>query len=238
MQEIILKSDGNAVLRTITEQPCAIVNELVEGLSNNAIRSLPGIFQTPTERVGVVLTRNEILLGCRLSHLELSMNWFLSNGLLLPRPCANGDKGSGTVMKMKWEPHNGLNLMFVAVIHPGMEIENRKCFLLAFNSSKANYQLPLPNLYDDCSVCMGEFNSHGTSYLECFQKALTQFRNATWNTDLTDGEKLKKLETLIRFKVVKQDDKDVFEREGNGNLWWNQCWSRETRVTDAARRLL
>jgi hypothetical protein len=53
-----------------------------------------------------------------------------------------------------------------------------------------------------------------------------------------EGDKLKKLQTLIRFKVSKGEKADAFQQEGNGNLWWNNCSSRETRVTDAARRLL
>jgi hypothetical protein len=141
-------------------------------------------------------------------------------------------------MKMEWEPFNGMTLMFMAKIHPDCYIETRKCFLLALDSGKRNFQLPLPNLYDDCSICMGDVDLVGGSLLEVFQKALVHFRSSPWNADLMDSDKAKKLETLIRFKITKGEQADSFEREGNGNLWWNHCFSRETRVTDAARRLL
>lgn len=235
MQEIILKSTGEAVIRTITENHCAIAASLADQLSSTAVRVVKNLFLTPTESIGLTASNNEVHLGCRLNKLSLLTNWVVVDGFLVPRP----DKDGGSRLKMEWEPHNAMTILFVARIEPGLHIGDRKCYLLALDSGGRNHQLPLPNVYDDCSVCMGEFDSQGQSYLECFQKALAQFRNAPWNADLMTGDKSVKLEKLVRFKVVNTPEGDVFEREGSGSLWWNQCvGARETRVTDAARRLL
>ena len=237
-QEIILKPDGQALLRTISEAPCNIVNSLAERLSSSTPRVVKRLFSTTNESIGVVATGTEVYLGCRVTSIELNMHWRMEGNTLLPFPVSKKDVATGIVVKLKWEPRGGMHLAFLARIHKDLHIENRHCFLLALDSSGRNFRLPLPNIYDDCSICMGEFDSSGQSYLEVFQKALTQFRNAGWNSDLMDGEKLAKLEKLIRYKVVKGEQGDTFEQDGNGNLWWNQCYGCETRVSDAARRLL
>jgi hypothetical protein len=235
--EIIIKPDGAAVLRTVTEQPCKLVENIMEQLSTNAVRSAPNIFESGSGKVGIVLTKNEVYLGCRLAKLHLSMNWLCVKDKMVPRPAPMEPKPQGVFMGLDWVPVNGMSVIFMAKVETSLHIENRRCFLLAYDTKARNFQLPLPNIFDDCSICMGEYDNRGGSLLECFQKALTNFMNSPWNSDLMEGDKLLKLQSLVQYQIDKGEE-DRFFQESNGSLWWNHCYSRETRITEVGRRLL
>lgn len=80
-----------------------------------------------------------------------------------------------------------MNLRFMVMVRQdtsGFSTPKDGCFLYAFDGRKTCYRLPIANLYDTSQVCMGDFNSYAPTSLGVVQKALAQFRSATWNSDL------------------------------------------------------
>jgi hypothetical protein len=73
-------------------------------------------------------------------------------------------------------------------------------YLYAFDGRGVAFRLPIANIFDTCQLCMGEYNSKSETAIGTVQKALQQFRTATWNADLfknaTDVWK------FIRFKAL------------------------------------
>jgi len=75
-------------------------------------------------------------------------------------------------------------------------------YLYAFDGRGVAYKLPFANLFDTCQVCMGEYNSIHPNLLGCVQKALQQFRTASWNADLfKNGSDIWK---FVRFKAMEK----------------------------------
>ena len=57
-------------------------------------------------------------------------------------------------------------------------------WLLACDADHRGYRLPLPNLYEDCKLCTGQFDASYGSGAECVTASLEQFRKSKWNADL------------------------------------------------------
>lgn len=73
-------------------------------------------------------------------------------------------------------------------------------YLYAYDGRGVGYRLPLANLYNTCRVCMGEYSSFAPTALGVVQKALAQFRAASWNADLFEDGHI--LWEFVRFKAL------------------------------------
>ena len=73
-------------------------------------------------------------------------------------------------------------------------------YLYAFDGRGVAYRLPIANLFDTCQVCMGEYNSKADTVMGSVQKAIQQFRTASWNSDLFKHET--EVWKFIRFKAL------------------------------------
>lgn len=99
------------------------------------------------------------------------------------------------------EQSKPMYLKFMAhIIQDGAAYKVHKQYLYAFDDSGNAYRLPISNLYDTCELCNGEYNSRSTTALECLSKALNQFRNSPWNSDLWKDSAI--VENFIRFKPL------------------------------------
>lgn len=57
-------------------------------------------------------------------------------------------------------------------------------YLFACDTRNRAYRLPLPNLFDDCKVCTGEFAHTHPSGATAVAASVEQFRASQWNSDL------------------------------------------------------
>jgi hypothetical protein len=92
-----------------------------------------------------------------------------------------------------------------------------KQYLYAFDDTNNAYRLPISNLYDTCELCNGEYNSRATTALESLTKALHQFRNSSWNSDLWKSEGI--VDNFIRFKPLANG----FQTLPIKNQWTRSC---------------
>lgn len=93
----------------------------------------------------------------------------------------------GMRLKLDWEAPSDMQLRFAALCHPSWTAT--ECFLFARGPQPGFVKLPLPNIYDDGRVCMGDEvrgTIRGDTLAACFKAALESFRSTSWNTDLNN----------------------------------------------------
>lgn len=106
-----------------------------------------------------------------------------------------GDKNASasTMMQIEWnradamiQQEDSMRIRFHVMIKPVRDDHWQAVdhYLYAFGGRGVCWKLPFGNIYDTCQVCMGEYNSVAATALGSLQKALAQFRNAPWNSDL------------------------------------------------------
>lgn len=91
-----------------------------------------------------------------------------------------------------WHPPDDMKLWLVSVMTPtgpsGAYLPELT-YIIAVGKKKF-YRLPLPNLYEDCRICMGSWASKNIeTWQDRFIEVYEQFWNAPWNTDLSDKHK-------------------------------------------------
>ena len=86
-----------------------------------------------------------------------------------------------------------------------MRMPDGEMFLIALSKKDGNiYKLPLPNIYKEGRICMGEdYNPDDctTSADESFKYALEVFNDAVWNTDLTEYSTIEERESMWRWDL-------------------------------------
>ena len=114
-------------------------------------------------------------------------------------------------MEVVWNKEAGVGemdkpmaLRFVGEVAPSGEngYYVRDHYLYAFDERKAAYRLPLGNLYENCRLCMGEYDSSCSTAVGSLILALKQFRAAPWNSDLFSDEEL--IPRFFHFKPLEK----------------------------------
>jgi len=129
---------------------------------------------------------NNLFCVATLSSLPLRVT-------LIPSPIAAADskimvpkldESSLKTIDMVWSPPENCTLVYAvqAMQRPGY-YQSSNNYLYAY-SATGIYTLPIGNLYDDCKVCTGDYDSRGGTLQETVQKSMDQFVNSKWNTHL------------------------------------------------------
>lgn len=120
----------------------------------------------------------------------------------------------------------GMDIRFVAVIQfqtNGL-FRVQKQYLYAFDDAKNGYRLPLSNLYDTCELCNGVYNSEDATAIGTLTRALNQFRNSSWNSDLLKDVDV--IENFIRFKPLETG----FQTLPIKGIWTKHCEKVSTPI--------
>lgn len=123
------------------------------------------------------------------------------NGVLVPMFASNTDPE----MPLVWKAPKNVRLVFVirtALSEEGDGTEISTNYLIAYNEEKNGFRLPLPNLHDDCMVCMGEFEHTHKTAQECVLASLEQFNKSKWNADLM--RTVEKSQKFFRFQPTNE----------------------------------
>lgn len=97
-------------------------------------------------------------------------------------------------------------------------------YLAASHAARPGFfRLPLPNIYDDARVCMGnEFGSPVLPSLSAIAAAaLTQFNAASWNTDLLSAVSADNAKLLFRFNP--EGGNQPVPPPGGWDTWDSHC---------------
>jgi hypothetical protein len=94
-------------------------------------------------------------------------------------------------LRMEWTPPPGLTVFFVMLMVANSDsswsITRDRHYLLGVDNTKTVpgwFRLPLPNIYADGQVCMGNYTSQHPTIHACATAAIDQLLNSPWNSDL------------------------------------------------------
>lgn len=200
-----INADGSSEMVTETRSPRNVSEALLERCGQNVVRTVKRAFlDQDGDFVSVIMTGAETYTVKRLSQIKLLSHYTLNEGFLTPVFKAKDDtQAIGMLAAAPVWATGAITLAFATRIHFGNgtphTMPDQACYLIAFDVEKRAWRLPLPNLFNDCALCMGSFNGRGATVKEAFDLALTQFNNSDWNSDLIE-ERQKKASQFFRFK--------------------------------------
>lgn len=151
---------------------------------------------------------------CKIKSLPLRV-------ALVPSPIAKKEdnimvpdlaESSVKTIDMVWTPPDNCLLVYMVQIHwrtPYHYATNN--YLYAY-SDTGIYKLPLGNLYDDCKICTGDYNSRCNTISEVAKVSMDQFINSRWNTHLI--RELDRMHRMFRWKAT-PDSFDQMPTDGN-----------------------
>ena len=90
--------------------------------------------------------------------------------------------GSYPIIRNEWVVPQNMYLYLTAHITNTMECVEQH--LVAVDSYRKTWRLPVSNLYQDCRLCPGRFDAIGRDIIEVLNKVWSQFMNGSWNADL------------------------------------------------------
>lgn len=201
--------------------------------AEGVIRKLANVatLASPFGSVGMA-THGEGEVWWTVEVLALTMNapFALVNSVLVPV----FDAGT-TNVKMEWEvPPEMTLLLSVNTIQDGSEVRVADQYLHAFDLNGMSYRLPVSNIYEDCRLCSGKFDSRARSHFESLDKALKQFVNSPWNADLYRGSDEDHLKTqcMFRFHPTNGGFEQLEMTCGAGRNWTHLCTKAVNEVTN------
>lgn len=143
-----------------------------------------------------------------LDRIRLNTSYVMEEGVLVPTFKARGreNDNDAPVMPLEWMVQKAaprLKLWMLTYTKHNQADNTRpfhlgESWLIATSQTNRHYRLPLPNVYSDCKICMGDFTKTGGTLAECLHNDLRQFFSSNWNADLApDMESARK---MFRFK--------------------------------------
>jgi hypothetical protein len=128
--------------------------------------------------------------------------------------------GAHPITALRWNIPANMRLYLVA--HIGNTMECVEQFLVAIDDEKRCWRLPVSNLYADCRLCAGRFNSAGSDILDVCKRTWEQFQLSSWNQDLYgDSSAARRIGTKVLFLYDVKDDN--FIQRQPPKKWMEMC---------------
>ena len=236
--EIIINADGTFSRRYTSEETVLLGEEIAASLSEGVSRVTRDVFALDDSPCHISRSEKETYVGTRLRKLTLNCPWQIRDNVLTPAFC---DKELPQ-LRLEWVVPSDMAILFVARVAQAPSIAvtkpDKSCFIAvtgtALGDDNKCYLPPLPNIYDDSYICMGEFNGRHTTVMGAFELALNQFKSSPWNADLFNSDKQEKSNQLFRFEPK---DGNSYRKIAPSN-WRDLCYRCENRLTEIATTLL
>ena len=125
------------------------------------------------------------------------------------------------VMQIGWKVPDEITLVLgITMIDLGHGFQSGKHYLVAYDTAKRSYRLPLTNLYDHLELCHGQGNKEHTTPIGSLITALKAFRSSLWNADLCASFQRTNAPLMFRFKPTdKGFDQLPINDGGHGWQW-------------------
>ena len=253
---IRINEDGTSEFCTLNRSPRLISQAFARQFAGDAKLSMRNVMEAkvngfPPFVTHLVASNTQRLLVTKLPFLRLTCHFELDKeGLLVPHFFNRNqpEKDKFIQSSLQWTPPPDMTLMFASFIRGyeavpirHLSTQDSKPYLIAFNPQKQAWVLPLPNLYDDCTVCNGEFNGMGGTYQSAFEKCLQQFLSAAWNTDLINNSKMEFCKSLFKFAPGSSETVQVdwaAKEMAQGRAWQALCTKAGSPITIAVGGLI
>lgn len=119
------------------------------------------------------------------------------------RRAEQDDKQGEPPMELIWQVPDGMRIVMLLQCNSHgsgivMQYSIPKMHLFAVDSRPEYWKLPLPNIFEDGSVCEGRKVGRFRTVTEAIADALTTFDQSVWNADL--WEEVEKTQAMFRFE--------------------------------------
>jgi hypothetical protein len=200
--EFLIRADGVVKRRDITEYDVRLTEEALEPLSKNTTIKIKNMFMKEGfGGVTVVARRGTTFVTFPVLKLRLRCRFRLVASGRAKVLTPNFGSATDPELDLSWPVPDTIQLRFATECATDANLSfAAKSWLIAYDARKAAYVLPLGNLYDDASLCLGNYDAYGKTIMEVVEKSLEQFDKSPWNGDLFDSVRSDKCEKLIRFK--------------------------------------
>jgi hypothetical protein len=181
---------------------------MIDGLTANLVRSLGDIMpMTLIEKnapggIGIALgPKGQFVARMTISKLPMNAPFCVEGITMAPV-----FDGNFPIIKQEWVVPDNMLLYLAVHLTPGMECLDQ--YLVAVDSERRTWRLPVSNLYAECRLCSGRFDSHGKDLIDILQKVWAQFYNGSWNADLYgDSSPLRRNSTKLLFSYKVNNEK-------------------------------
>lgn len=182
MQEYILQSDGVIKRRTVEEAVVNVRPQVLQRLAKNVQLKVVNLMDHPEiGRCHLSVTPTGHLWSVVLKTINFNCPFTLKDGVMVPNFANNKEP----VMNLEWAvPESIKARLAVLCALDGEQWRAQKVWLFAFASTGASYRMPLANIYEDCSVCTGDYDQWASTSVDALLRAVRQFRGSQWNQDL------------------------------------------------------
>lgn len=215
--EFIIDAGGAIVRRDITERGVALSPAALTAIAAGVDRFAPNLTRIHDMSAGLCVSgTNEYYWTVRFKKLPLRAPFRIIEEFMVPQ----FDSKSDPVHDLQWECP--LNMFLFVVMLVSQDVVNawtcKKCWMVALDDKRIQWQLPLGNLYDDCAICTG-VRSGFTDYnqMGAIDKMLTQIEKSEWNADLP--KPLDRVHGLFRYKV----ENSGFVQMPPAGTWQRHC---------------
>jgi hypothetical protein len=224
-KEWLIREDGTILERLVRERELEAEHSIIDTLTTEVVRSARNVIQLPDwGSAHANIGPGDILWSVPIQRIPLKAKFRLVNQALVPMFGSTSD----LEMPMVWEAPPEIRLVFVVRTECSEEYATiGGNWLFAFGQNRNAYRLPLPNLYDDCSICMGEFAQQYDTASECLTASLQQFNKSQWNSDLMPATE--KSQKFFRFKPTDETFETLPVDAGD---WTSLCAKVSTAVMD------
>lgn len=199
--EIII-TGGRLYREKVNREEIECTDEIIKSLSKSEFRKTNLVMEMPGPvPVGLTITGQGDYWTVPIRKLPLKAPFKTIDGVFFPQFSATHEP----VLPLEWEVPEDMRLALVILTEAGdrvVSIKNQ--WLLALDSEKRCYRLPMGNIYEDGRLCIGDMKPHHASAQKCIEAELEQFARSQWNGDLDSSAEQTK--ALFRFKPVNAKD--------------------------------
>lgn len=179
---------------------------MLKELSGSVPTTIPSAFTIGENVCGIQIKGASVVVWAELTKLTIDTVYAPANGEFYPVFRAAPTKGTLEQNRQEvWLPNQFKLRLFFAVgfakTGDAFIATKESCFLVAKKEgSNQTIRPPLPNIYGDGRLCMGEFGVKDKILEVAFAKSLTHLHSSRWNSDLSDGMTLEDIAKIFTFK--------------------------------------
>lgn len=241
MESIYLRINSDGKTQCVREvvSEVDISETIINRLSENLTIKVPNAFVSRKLNVNMTISNKECVLHCILPGLVIASPFSLhDDGILRPVFISRSELTNELIQaKLYWKTPNTMQLIFAARVRKmpdgvGWAAVPKQNFLIAYDPERRAYRMPLPNIYEDCTICTGDFSGVDSSLSGVFEKCMTQFENSGWNADLMGGRR--SLADKIFMWKPTEDKSDFVQLPINEDIfdWRTTCQKVSTATTN------
>jgi len=223
--EIILKENGTLTERVIRERDLDAGQAVLDALTEGVTRTLRNVLPVPGWGVAhASVGLHDTIWSVPIDRIPLHARFRLINGVLVPA------FGSATDLELPltWRAPAEVRLVFAVRTECSEGCARIAAnWLMAFDSNRRGYRLPLPNLHDDCLICTGGFPDRHDSCAGCLAASLEQFSMSRWNADL-----MRTIERSQQFFRFQPTDESFTTLPIGATDWTTLCDKVSTATTE------